>query len=642
MPESAPAIAFEKAKAAFDAGDFATARAYASDAEHQILAHVNLRKPAAKVSPLCSIVVVTQGQSADLDNLLMQIGAYLEPDFELILVVNGNDGLHAARSRENMTVVDVGFNYGCSGGRNIGARLSRGQFVMFLDDDGVLEQGALESLIARIRRYDAIAVRGRVIPRSDHASALRHYDYGDEVMYSVPNTEGISIWRREQFLHFGGFDTLLAGHEGVALCSTMYRFYGPDAFLYDPAAILHHDYAKNESQLEAKKRRLAFNATYLDYAYPNALALRAALHARRKDMRTRIFFADRQYTTDTYAPEASLAQSGVTVLTVAKDASPLLADYTQALKNQTFTNFEVIFVDGASSDGTADRILSLWKNDDRLRLEESAGNRAQCFNLALSKATHDICVIAEVGDISLPRRLELTARYFRGNSLGCLSFAEFTERELFSGANWPTSVGLRTRSLLGQAAFGTLSFRKSQFAVPFDVSVAAGCEGKWMRDNLDHRSVDGAFVPLHAVFRGSDKDIADAELQAIRESALALLYSAQEQLLGPLSEEDRWCCRVLGGLEDLPTKTNISVIENYILRLIAKNAEKRIYDQNELQDLLVARMLRLETQKLRTLNGRYKRELRRLRELCSNYEQQLESLKANRTEEPQVERPKPD
>ncbi|MGD9502381.1 MAG: glycosyltransferase family 2 protein, partial [Methyloceanibacter sp.] len=422
----------------------------------------------------------------------------------------------------------------------------------------------------------------------------------------------------------GGYDTLLAGHEGIALFSKLFRFYGPETFLNDPFAVLYHDYAENELLLEEKVRKYQFNSAYLAYAYPAAEPLKAALHVHRKGIGARILLAGLRRTMDKYMPEQSLDQVGISVLTVAKDVEPLLEDYTRALKDQTFANFEVVFVDQGSTDGTRERLAELWKHDHRLRLLQSASGRAGALNLAVAEAANDICVIAEAGDVSLPRRLELTARHFLAASSACLSFAAYSEQELLRGATWPVGVSLRTRCVAEPPAFGTLSFRKASFPVPFDVAYEAGFEGKWMSDNLGKDSVASVFIPLHGVFERNGETITGAE----REGKLAQLYAAHEQLLGTLSEDDRWCCRVLGGLELLPTKTSMTVMESYILRLLAGNAEKRLYDQTELQDFLVGCKTRLELRKLRVLNGKYRREMRRFREACRGYEEQLASLQA--------------
>jgi hypothetical protein len=173
-----------------------------------------------------------------------------------------------------------------------------------------------------------------------------------------------------------------------------------------------------------------------------------------------------------------------------------------------------------------------------------------------------------------------------------------------------------------------LSFRKANFHTPFDVSLTAACEDKWMRDNLGNSSVEGLFIPVHEVFERDEGAATEAELQALGETKLAQLYSAHEQLLGPLSEEDRRCCRALAGLEPLPAKASMALLETYVVRLVAGNAEKKRYDPTELQDFLMSRKAQLELQKLRASTRTLKHELKRLQRTCGDYEKQLEALQA--------------
>jgi glycosyltransferase involved in cell wall biosynthesis len=516
-------------QAAFEARDFGAAMVHARAAEEHILDEVVVKRGRRKASPRYSIIILAQQDSADLQHLIVQVRPYLSDDFELLLVLNGFSAERPLYLPDDATVVRVGFNYGCAGGRNVAARLARGVFLIFLDDDGVLGEGSIEHLVETIQCYDAVAVRGRILPRTDRLPTPRHYDYGQDITYSAPDTEGLTVWRREEFLHFGGFDSLLAGHEGVALWSKMFRFYGPDSFLYAPRAVLYHDYAKTDSHRAEKKRQRTFNLTYLDHAYPTAVKLKSAIHRLREDTRTRILFARSRYTARKCAPEAPLSRTSVSVLTVAKNAGTFLDDYTQAMNRQTFKDFEVIFVDRGSTDGTADRLAALWNGDKRLRLLKRDGGRAECFNLALAEAAHDICVIAEVGDVSLPKRLELTVRHFLASSSQSLCFAEFSENELFRGAQATDSARLRTKSLLqSELCFGALSFLKSKFPEPFDTSLHAGSETKWLRDNLACGATDGMVVPLHEVFHGRAGARTDAEREAARGVELTALYATHD------------------------------------------------------------------------------------------------------------------
>ena len=276
---SRAAAQFDNARRRFSQRDFKAAMDYARDAAVSVRESLQVRDIGeARHGATYSLVVVLYEQHGDLGDALARIASYASQErFELIFVNNGhfteNDlGRHLKKFR----FVDVGFNYGCCGGRNLGAELSAGDYVIFLEDDGFIAPHAIESLIELITRYDALAVRGRVLPKAspggtgyDLATA-QHYDLGEEVVYSVPNAEGISIWRRQDFIEAGGFDTLLAGGEGVALWSKMYKAAGPYGFLYAPSAILFHDYAAGEEELKIKKARYRANEEYVAFAYPTA------------------------------------------------------------------------------------------------------------------------------------------------------------------------------------------------------------------------------------------------------------------------------------------------------------------------------------------------------------------------------------
>ena len=121
-----------------------------------------------------------------------------------------------------------------------GAMVARGDYALFLDDDGRLSGDTVEALVSVIETYDAVAVRGRILPKEPSGASAENYDLGDRIRPAIPSAEGNSIWCRDVFLEFGGFDPLLAGHEGLFLCGEMLSFYGPERFLYAPDALLLH------------------------------------------------------------------------------------------------------------------------------------------------------------------------------------------------------------------------------------------------------------------------------------------------------------------------------------------------------------------------------------------------------------------
>ena len=270
---SLAASVFERAKRALASGDFQAAVKHAREAEALACSDVQIRNYGAPTDPTYSIIVLLYQRHSDLSQALSRLARYSDrPEFELIFVNNGDFVAQEMLSHHfrQFRWINVGFNYGCSGGRNLGARAARGKFLIFVDDDGFIEDLAIENLIETIVQHDALAVRGRVCPKSNLRAEVSHYDLGNEVTYSVPTTEGISIWRRKEFLDEGGFDALLAGGEGLALWSKMYKSHGLQRhFLYTPYATLRHDYAKDPEHFARKQAKDTPNRSYFLFAYPD-------------------------------------------------------------------------------------------------------------------------------------------------------------------------------------------------------------------------------------------------------------------------------------------------------------------------------------------------------------------------------------
>ena len=600
---SSAARLFKQAQQAFEEGDFATAVRYAQETEALVSAEPRIINRSSTQIPIYSIIIVTYQNRLEVKQSLRRLDSFIgKEQFEVLLIDNSSENLYASdlNFSRRINVVDVGFNYGCSGGRNLGARIARGKFIVFLDDDGIVEKGAVDQLIEAITTYGAVAVRGRVRPKSPTGLAGGHYDYGDEIVYSVPNTEGISIWRRKEFLENGGFDTLLSGHEGLALWYKMLKFHAPEAFLYTPHAVLLHDYATSADHLTIKKEMRQANLSYLRALYPGAIEAKNSVNKARKGPRERALFSRSGEIINKFAPLVDLTSCSISILTTARNATRFLEDYTKALLAQTHSNFEIVFVDDGSNDLTAEKISLLWQGDHRLHLIMGGGGRSAALNLAVANAKNEICVIANVDDISQPRRLELTLRHLLTNSeKACVSFLTFNERRMHETplSYMPDTIGMRTRSILGMpASFGTFAFRKSQFSRPFDKSLTVGYDYKWINENFrQHPRMDGLVISLHQAYcQIHDGQISEANQEAQPSVALNCMYSLHEELIGSLSEKGKWCARVLSMWEK-PSQTDcFSDIEDYAARLIVSNARPNIYDQVEVEQLLLRQLEKLE------------------------------------------------
>ncbi|MGE8943331.1 glycosyltransferase [Leptospira interrogans] len=537
MKVDSPSVLYSLAQAAFAAGSFKTAVMHTAMLADKLKSEDLRTRRSTVVDVATSIIVVTYRHSDHVLNMLEHLAGYTKnPDFELIVVDNGNAHLSMLidQMQIDCTVIEPSFNYGCSGGRNLGAHYARGDVLVFIDDDGELEPGTIEALCSCLRENDAVAVRGRVVPLTDPKLTGGHYDKGSRVIPAVPDAEGISAWKREPFIHFGGFDVLLYGHEGIRLMAKMYPYYGPRHFLYCPTAVLRHDFHSNPDHAADKEARYKSNRDYLDHLnvkwrelsramrdFAASREIRAAAHA------TKSYYAHRYF--DDSTP--------LSILTTSWNGRTFLDEYSASLKEQTHQNFEVIFVDDGSDDGSTDRLEELWRGDSRLHLiRTDHEGRSAALNTAVAHAQHDICVIADIDDISVRRRLEWTCRYFSDHpDSSCMSFYCFNEETSFRLARpYPSEeTSIKARMLTGMpVSFPTFAFRKSLLTSTFNVELDAGVDCDWLYRAMRHCPHDGHLIPLPGTYyRIHDNQITSSKRDKQQAQALQCLATLHSEIL---------------------------------------------------------------------------------------------------------------
>lgn len=98
----------------------------------------------------------------------------------------------------------------------------------------------------------------------------------------------------------------------------------------------------------------------------------------------------------------------VSVLMPAYNAEKYIAEAIESILNQSFTDFEFIIIDDASSDGTCDVIQDYIKKDSRIHTEQNIKNLwiATNRNKLLSLATGKYIVWQDADDISMDYRIE--------------------------------------------------------------------------------------------------------------------------------------------------------------------------------------------------------------------------------------------
>ncbi len=119
----------------------------------------------------------------------------------------------------------------------------------------------------------------------------------------------------------------------------------------------------------------------------------------------------------------------VSVLMPVFNSEAFVGAAIESILAQTFTDFELVIVDDASQDGSADVIRSYARRDERIRffpLELNVG-QADSRNQAMALARGKYIAAMDSDDVSLPERLRKQVQYLEANPhIGALG-ARFRE-----------------------------------------------------------------------------------------------------------------------------------------------------------------------------------------------------------------------
>jgi GT2 family glycosyltransferase len=204
-------------------------------------------------APSFTVVVPTSGgRAGQLGSCLAAIARLRYPAEELELIV-ANDGAGAEAddvAREfgetvSLRVTQTG-GAGPSAARNAGARLARGRFLAFTDDDCRVQPGWLRALEAALEHEPGAAVGGTVLNGADGRcaaasqvvldAAYAHFNRDPaKPLFFASNNLAFST---QEFRAFGGFDESFLHAEDRELCA---RWVASGRRLVPaPDAVVHH------------------------------------------------------------------------------------------------------------------------------------------------------------------------------------------------------------------------------------------------------------------------------------------------------------------------------------------------------------------------------------------------------------------
>jgi GT2 family glycosyltransferase len=124
-------------------------------------------------SPLVSIVILNYNGNSCLEECLKSVFDITYPNFEVILVDNASRDSSLATARKvfggdpRLRIVANKTNVGFSGGNNIGFDYSKGKYIVFLNNDTVVDQDWLAPLVCAMQKDPSIGLAQSMIYNID-------------------------------------------------------------------------------------------------------------------------------------------------------------------------------------------------------------------------------------------------------------------------------------------------------------------------------------------------------------------------------------------------------------------------------------------------------------------------------------------
>ncbi|MFH1842566.1 MAG: glycosyltransferase [bacterium] len=353
---------------------------------------------------------------------------------EIIVVDNGSgDGsrefLRAEAAAGRLVAIINDKNRGFATACNQGAARAHGEYLLFLNNDTVVQDGWLEPLVALLDDDPQVAAAGSKLLFPDgtiqHAGVIiaddrklpdplvaRHIYYREAADLPEANqrrtyqalTAACLLIRRELFTKVNGFDeSYRNGYEDIDLCFRLQQ----DGWrlVYEPTSVVIH----HESQSgPVRFAHVADNIRRLHQRWLQTIEPDLLIHP---DGRLELTGAKRIRVYEPGVPEKLAASSGTpraSIVVLTHNALDFTRQCADSLLAHTSLDHEVIFVDNGSSDGSVEYLTGLARLHAHIRLLANETNLGYAAgnNLGLAAARGEYLVILNNDVVVTPGWLE--------------------------------------------------------------------------------------------------------------------------------------------------------------------------------------------------------------------------------------------
>ena len=197
-----------------------------------------------------SIVIPVWNNPTGIKNLLESFSSAGDTLEEIIVVEKVRNELTSEICGEHGAKYIV-HDAGRSAAKNYGYKIATGDWIMFLDSDMALEEGAINICLEGSAEFDALCLRERVVYGSNYWARARAIERN--AMFRSDIYESVRVIRRDVLHIIGGYDEQLDGYEDLDLHARIME--GGYRIGWSEATVLH-----NEDEIGFKaylsKRRL--------------------------------------------------------------------------------------------------------------------------------------------------------------------------------------------------------------------------------------------------------------------------------------------------------------------------------------------------------------------------------------------------
>ena len=96
----------------------------------------------------------------------------------------------------------------------------------------------------------------------------------------------------------------------------------------------------------------------------------------------------------------------ISIIIPTRNSSKFISECIEGVKNQTYKNWEAIFIDQMSTDNTLDIILKQKNEKFKIIFNKNIGNIASSRNLGINYSTSEFLAFLDSDDVWLPNKLE--------------------------------------------------------------------------------------------------------------------------------------------------------------------------------------------------------------------------------------------